>query len=1259
MFKVKKFFSILISLMIMLTLVYQPNSAYIGTAHATDIAYYVSPSGNDSTGNGSIGSPYKTITKARDVIRAFISGGMTGNITVYLRGGSYFQTSKVSFNESDSGRNGYTIKYTNYTGEEPIIYGGEKLTGWTLHSGSIYKKNVGTDWSSNYLTENGVLGTKARYPNSGYKTVAAPYVSSDPRNKFHFSPGDIPSISNLSDAEIYVWPGGPEGTHNWFAGVVPIATIDDVSNLVGLESPAFYELGVGTRYFVQGAIELLDQPGEFYLDTNAGMLYYWPMNPNIETLEIAAARSDTLFEFKGSSTSNLVQNIIVEGITFSTSNYIDDYESAGLITLENAQYITVANSKLHNSGTNGILGVNYVKNNTFSGNLIYDIGVSGVFLHVKDGQLGDNLSQYNTITNNHIYNLGQTIGHGNGIELKHSGYNTVSYNRIHDSKRFGIRVVTNSLEYGGTIANSETKGNVFEFNDLFNCMTDSQDGGLFYTWGTTTENTFRNNMLHDSNVYFSYGFGYYNDDDTDRMNAHDNLIYGLQRQASGGALNAAVVIRGTNNKFNNNVVANNPLTTLGALEYFTSQTSTGGRRNTTNIEVNHNIIFNSAPTDSLNHWYDGVIHHNLDWNTGRFGSVDYNLAFNSTGGHNVQTTNQLENAVGWSRWQTIGFDTNYPVGLNALGYDTHSIAGQNPQFMDAAQSDYRLKPNSPAYALGYHDINAEPMGLLSTFNFTDSSESIDKLFIKSATTNAGNATVEVLSNSTVQLTVSGRTLSGYLLPNLAGYTTYASADSAIASVNSSGLVTANAPGIAKITATVTKNAIVKTVDIYIKTAEAAPTPAPTLPFSDNFESESDTWTEVVGAWDIITDGTQVYTQTNAVGEAFATAGNPSWSNYSVSADVKRLSGTSAAIVGRLFANDQFYQFEITGTHWFIYKNDRAQWTQLAGGSYNSDTSTFYNLKMEFNSSNITAFINDIEVGTATDSTFSTGKIGLRQYSSTAKYDNVSVQSIEEAPTPNALLSGPDYVLAGNTLDMTYSLVNVTSNVYAKELTVNFDPTILQYEGASSLIDGFDVILDSQTPGKVRIIEASTGPDSGFSGTIDLLLLHFLALTPGEGDIYLTDVKVADDGGNVTDLDVGLAHHVVITDRAALNEKITEAVNSITNAQIHETLWGHYKQSVVNALNTANQNANLVTNNVAASQTQVDAAEIALAASLETFRNAVNATASIGDLSLVASNYGASSTSSNWATIQMYDLDHDNKLDIVDLVAIARIILGII
>jgi hypothetical protein len=100
---------------------YATNSA--GTAYGTDITfitisqvyvgpYYVAPTGNDATGNGSITNPWYNLTKAWEVVQP-------GDI-IYMRGGSYsYTTTQYLLNKNGTAAN--PIKIWAYQNEKPII----------------------------------------------------------------------------------------------------------------------------------------------------------------------------------------------------------------------------------------------------------------------------------------------------------------------------------------------------------------------------------------------------------------------------------------------------------------------------------------------------------------------------------------------------------------------------------------------------------------------------------------------------------------------------------------------------------------------------------------------------------------------------------------------------------------------------------------------------------------------------------------------------------------------------------------------------------------------------------------------------------------------------------------------------------------------------------------------------------------------------------------------------------------------------------
>lgn len=99
--------------------------------------YYVSPTGNDTSGNGSISSPWFTLNKAWTVIDA-------GDV-IYMRGGTYAYTSTQNL----SGKNGTSanrITITAYANENPIV---TKGGSFTYHSRNLTSLIF---ISANYIT---------------------------------------------------------------------------------------------------------------------------------------------------------------------------------------------------------------------------------------------------------------------------------------------------------------------------------------------------------------------------------------------------------------------------------------------------------------------------------------------------------------------------------------------------------------------------------------------------------------------------------------------------------------------------------------------------------------------------------------------------------------------------------------------------------------------------------------------------------------------------------------------------------------------------------------------------------------------------------------------------------------------------------------------------------------------------------------------------------------------------------------------------
>ncbi len=128
--------------------------------------YYVAVNGNDSN-PGTIALPFATIEKARLAVQSRIATGMTKDITVMLRGGTYYISNTLAFTAADSGVGGHRVVYRNYPDEVPVIDGGVPITGWTeTTSGSgIYQANA-ANLNFRQLYVNNKRGIRARWPNA-------------------------------------------------------------------------------------------------------------------------------------------------------------------------------------------------------------------------------------------------------------------------------------------------------------------------------------------------------------------------------------------------------------------------------------------------------------------------------------------------------------------------------------------------------------------------------------------------------------------------------------------------------------------------------------------------------------------------------------------------------------------------------------------------------------------------------------------------------------------------------------------------------------------------------------------------------------------------------------------------------------------------------------------------------------------------------------------------------------------------------------
>ncbi|MCJ8014217.1 carbohydrate-binding protein [Paenibacillus sp. KQZ6P-2] len=565
---------------------------YPETVHAAaQSAFYVAPNGSDSN-PGTQEQPFATLAKARDAVRA-INSNMTGDIYVYIASGNYYVNSPISFDERDSGTNGFQVIYTNLDGLGTAKFiGGNKVTSaWNLvtrtgadadlpasAAGNVYKTYVGTGIQFNTLYVNDSRAVMARTKNlnvdprfpasqTDYMRSAGGGISTLIYNSSDIDATSLAGLVNAQargelDAQVYMWDGG---YWDWMTDTIPLSGINTSTRTLTFKTDpknaaAYrpkYATGTNARYFLQGNLGFLDQPGEYYFNKTTGYLYYYPLagSGSIENQDIVIPAVKKIIDIKGASRTSMVSHITFNGLEFKDTDFSDYYSygwnwgdggvgvgfyppsaagstqpsyceqtervefQVGVITLTNTSNITISNSHIKNAGMFGIelyLANQYTNINN---SLIEYTGHGGVNIEggypgVGGDANGDGYSHHNTVTNTMIHDAGQLVGQSAGITVNNSGYNTFSHLEIYNSPRRGIFVTAgwsrnpnvafpNGDKNYNPMTDLYTHHNTFEYIYLHDMQQDGGDDGAFFACylfkgSTNYKPNYINQMVIDS-----------------------------------------------------------------------------------------------------------------------------------------------------------------------------------------------------------------------------------------------------------------------------------------------------------------------------------------------------------------------------------------------------------------------------------------------------------------------------------------------------------------------------------------------------------------------------------------------------------------------------------------------------------------------------------------------------------------------------------------------------------------------------------------
>jgi len=528
------------------------------------IDIYVSNSGNDVSGNGTLINPYQTLNRAQLAVRAYKANSRrASDINVIIRGGTYYLSSTLQFGAEDSGVSGYKVRYIAYNNETVVISGGVKIpTGlglWTPDINGIWKVNLSSLNPSNVVFRQlWVDGNKASRSHSGIEITTFPSTGTDRSLYFNTTSLNGIVLSNATHkSDIEIW------THlQWMRNIIKIESIIGSKITTNIETPFWISGSVDSRQRItqiENAYEFVNESGEWFYDKYTKYLYYYPLNnTNPNNSEIIFPVLEKII-----SATNL-SNVEFNGLTFSHAtwaSWINDHgysSGQGSIylkpvgqhnsALSNVEFngcsnITVKKSFFKHLGSEAICFQYASRNNTIENNTFIDVAGTGIRIgngYDYEVQNTQYATQYNIITNNTISNVANEYWAHCGIWLGFVNHNQVTYNKLLNLPYTGI---SSGYPYNAANPPALLGDNTFDNNEITDVMKSLRDGAAIYNHAPNTGQSYiRHNKICDIPADGQEKTGIYLDEGSSNFWVSDNYgNVGWQQVTDGyGASNVSI-----------------------------------------------------------------------------------------------------------------------------------------------------------------------------------------------------------------------------------------------------------------------------------------------------------------------------------------------------------------------------------------------------------------------------------------------------------------------------------------------------------------------------------------------------------------------------------------------------------------------------------------------------------------------------------------------------------------------------------------------
>lgn len=494
---------------------------------ASDYAavFHVSREGNDAN-PGTFEEPFATLEAAREAVRALPADARTGDVLVWVAPGDYLRSEPFVLSPEDSGTEDSRIIYRG--GGDPgsaRLLGGVPVNGWEPIGEGVFRADVSALDPFHTLYENGIRARKARFPNyefdARYPTSGWRYLNAEggTDTALTWKEGDLAEIdpSELGDqANLVFWPWSYA---DWHKVTRRISAIKPGKREIHVpENKGKVAIGKQARYYIEGALPLLDQPGEFYLDEGEGQLYYWPRFGDPNEQAIFAPVLNRIFFLDGASVDDPVEHVVVEGFEMAYTDTFGEmvgttlfpwsvstgYGDHGIIHLRYTEKVEVLYNHVRSSGLNGIYLDRSNKHDRIYGNWIEGMGISGICVayHREREDFPRDVNEHNLIANNLIHRVGLIGVDAFGINVWGASNNILTRNEIFDSPRYAVTVrgPYTQIRHGTDGKQRDTNrprtfDNEISYSYFHHVGQDSGDMGAIHMAGISSHEDFPSNTI--------------------------------------------------------------------------------------------------------------------------------------------------------------------------------------------------------------------------------------------------------------------------------------------------------------------------------------------------------------------------------------------------------------------------------------------------------------------------------------------------------------------------------------------------------------------------------------------------------------------------------------------------------------------------------------------------------------------------------------------------------------------------------------------